>query len=224
MTDPICIPIPPFPDPFVVPLPGGAEIEDINPVKALQPALTPLMPFFDIIDALVATYACLKAIPAALGPPPDPSALASALPDLAKKLSKLLGLLPQVALPRTIVRIVMLVVATLRIVRDQLVHLQTQLKQIEHVVDRAKQLNDPRLMAIAACARGNVAQEAANVGKGLASVGRLLGMVNLFMGLIGGPKVPDLSAVSGSSLDESVPRLDELVHVLEGVVALVPGA
>ncbi|MFI5299200.1 MAG: hypothetical protein ACHREM_13975 [Polyangiales bacterium] len=223
MTGPVCVPLRPLPDPFTLPLPGGIELEDINPLKVIQPALTPLMPFFDMLDAIVAIAEVVKAIPEALSVPPDPTAIAAKLPALANKVGKLLGLVPQVALPRTIVKLIVLAIEVLRTTRGQLMHLQAMEQQLVRVVDRAKALGDPLLMAIAACAHANIAQEAANVGKALAGVGKILGLVELFMGLVGGPTVPDLSKLDGLPLGEIVNMLDELVHVLEGVRALVPG-
>jgi hypothetical protein len=219
----LCLEIPEIPDPFALTLPGGIEIEDVNLMKIIQPALTPLVPFFDLIDTIVALFNCIKAIPDAFGPPPDPTVFATCLPDLAKKLNKLLNMLPQVALPRLIVRLLTLVIESLRTVRSQLMHLQAQMLQILGTIDRAKQLEDAGLMAIAQCAQANVAQEAANVGKSLAAIGKLLGLINLFMGLIGGPEVPDLSNLAGRPLDDTIPPLDELLKALEAVRALVPG-
>ena len=218
----ICIEIPEIPDPFAIPLPGGIEIEDVNLMKMLQPALTPLVPLFDIIDTIVAIFNCIKAIPDMLGPPPDPTVLTACLPDLAKKLNKLLNMLPQVALPRLIKRCLKLAVETLRTVRSQLMHLQAQMLQILGTIDRAKKLKDAGLMAIAQCAQANVATEAANVGKGLAALGKLLGLINLFMGLIGGPKVPDLSKLAGRPLDDTLPPLNELIKVLSAAEAAIP--
>jgi len=219
----LCLEIPEIPDPFALTLPGGIEIEDVNLMKIIQPALTPLVPFFDLIDTIVALFNCIKAIPDAFGPPPDPTVFATCLPDLAKKLNKLLNMLPQVALPRLIVRLLTLVIESLRAVRSQLMHLQAQMLQILGTIDRAKQLEDAGLMAIAQCAQANVAQEAANVGKSLAAIGKLLGLINLFMGLIGGPEVPDLSNLAGRPLDDTIPPLDELLKALETVRELVPG-
>jgi hypothetical protein len=145
------------------------------------------------------------------------------LPDLAKKLNKLLNMLPQVALPRLIARCLTLAIETLRTVRSQLMHLQAQMLQILGAMDRAKKLKDAGLMAILQCAQANVAQEAANVGKSLAALGKLLGMINLFMGLIGGPKVPDLSKLAGRPLDDTIPPLDDLIKVLVAVRTAVPG-
>lgn len=219
----LCLEIPELPDPFALPLPGGIEIEDVNLMRMVQPALSPLVPLFDLIDTLVAIYNCIKAIPDAFGPPLDPTVLAACLPDLAKKLNKLLGMLPQVALPRLIHRSLTLAIETLRTVRSQLRHLQGQRLQILGLMERARVLEDAGLMAIAQCAQTNVAQEAANVGKGLASLGRLLGMIDLFMGIVGGPRVPDLTQLQGKPLDQAIEPIDDLIRALTAARAAVPG-
>jgi hypothetical protein len=219
----ICLEIPEIPDPFALPLPGGIEIEDVNLMEIIQPALTPLVPLFDLIDTIVAIYNCVNAIPDALSVPPDPTVLTACLPDLAKAVNKLLNMLPQVALPRLVRRCLTLAIQTLRLVRSQLMHLQAQMLQITGTIDRAKELEDAGLMAIAQCAQANVAQEAANVGKSLAALGKLLGMINLFMGIIGGPEVPDLSNLTGRPLDETIPPIDDLINALEVARTAIPG-
>ncbi len=223
MALPICVEIEPFNDPFDLVLPGPIEISDVNLMQMIQPALTPLVPFFDLIDTIVALYNCVKAIPDALGPPPDPTVLAACLPDLAEKLNKLLNMLPWVALPRLIRRLLSLAIQTLRDVRSQLMHLQQQMVQLLGTIDRAKNLNDAGLMAIAICKQTNIEQEAANVGKSLASLGKVLGIINLFMGLVGGPQVPDLSKIAGRPLDETLPPIDDLIKALEVARDAVPG-
>jgi hypothetical protein len=120
-------------------------------------------------------------------------------------------------------RLITLVIESLRRVRSQLMHLQQQLVQIAGVIDRAKNLDDAGLMAIAACAEANVRQEAANVGKSLASIGKALGLINLFMGMIGGPEVPDLSSLAGRPLDEAIPPIDDLIELLVVARNAVPG-
>ena len=222
MTVPLCLDIPPIPDPMSLLLPGGIEIEDVNVYKILQPALTPLVPLFDVVDTVVALYSCVKAIPDALGPPPDPTVLAACLPELSKKVAKLLRLVPQLSVPAMILGMLRVVIETLKTVRRQLQHLEKQEKKILGVVDRASKLRDAGLMAVANCARANVAQEAANVGKSLASLGRLLGLIDLFMGMVGGPKVPALSSLGGVPLKEAIAPLDELIRALEAAKTAVP--
>lgn len=222
MALPICIEIPEIPDPFNLTLPGGINIEHINLMEVIQPALTPLVPFFNIIDTIVAIFNCVKAIPDTLGPPPDPTALAACLPDLAEKVNQLLKLIPQLSLPLTIVGLIDLVIDTLRQARTELMHLQQQMEQILNVIDRATDLDDAGLSAIAQCAQANVAQEAANVGKSLAAMGKLIGLLNLFLGMVGAPEIPDLSDLAGRPLDDVVKPLDAIVKALETVRSAVP--
>jgi hypothetical protein len=191
----------------------------------VQPALTPLMPIFNIIDAVVAAFECIKAIPQTIGPPPDPTALATAIPELAQKVSRLLGLVPQLSLPLTIVGLIDLLIDTLGKTRDQLEHQQKHLESVAAASARAVELDDPGLLDIALCAEANVAQEAANIGKTLGSLGQLIALMNVFLGMIGGPEIPDLSdlsELSGKPLDEALAPLDALVTTLEQARAAVP--
>ena len=222
MALPICLEIPEIPDPLAITLPGGVTIQQINLMEAIQPALTPLMPIFDIIDTVVAVFNCVKAIPDSLGPPPDPTALAACIPELAEKVAKLLRLIPQLSLPYTIIGIIDLVIDTLRQARSQLMHLQQQMQQILGAIDRATELEDAGLMAITSCAQANVAQEAANVGKALASLGKLIGLLNIFLGMVGAPEVPDLSTLAGRPLDDVLPPIDAIIEALQTVRGAVP--
>lgn len=222
MALPICLEIPEIPDPLAITLPGGVTIQQINLMEAIQPALTPLMPIFDIIDTVVAVFNCVKAIPDSLGPPPDPTALAACIPELAEKVAKLLRLIPQLSLPYTIIGIIDLVIDTLRQARSQLLHLQQQMVQILGAIDRATELEDAGLMAITSCAQANVGQEAANVGKSLAALGKLIGLLNLFLGMVGGPEVPDLKGLAGRPLDEAIAPIDAIVETLQAVRSAVP--
>ena len=219
---PICIEIPEIPDPLQITLPGGVTMEHTNLMEVIQPALTPLVPLFNIIDTVVAVFNCIKAIPDTLGPPPDPTAIAACIPELAEKVNALLRLIPQLSLPYTIIGIIDLVIDTLRQARSQLLHLQQQMVQILGAIDRATELEDAGLMAITSCAQANVAQEAANVGKSLAALGKLIGLLNLFLGMVGGPEVPDLSNLAGRPLDEVVPPIDAIVKALQDVRGAIP--
>lgn len=218
----ICLKIPTLPDPMRLTLPGGPSIEHVDLLQVVQPALTPLMPIFNIIDAVVAAFECIKAIPQTIGPPPDPTALATAIPELAQKVGKLLGLIPQLSLPLTVVGLIDLILDTLRKTRDQLEHLQKRLESVSAATSLAIELGDPGLLDIALCAEANVAQEAANIGKALGSIGQLIALMNIFLGMIGGPEIPDLSELSGKPLEQVLEPLDAIVGVLESARAVVP--
>jgi len=219
---PICLEIDELPDPPVLDLPGGVSIQQFNLMQAIQPALTPLVPIFDIVDTVVAVFNCIKAIPDTLGPPPDPTAIAVCIPELAQKVAKLVRLIPQVTLPYTLRGILRLIIDTLRQARSQIMHLQQQMQQILGAVDRATKLGDAGLMAITSCAQANVAQEAANVGKSLASLGKLIGLANLFLGMIGAEGIPDLSNLAGRPLDEVIPPIDAIITKLQAAHDAIP--
>ena len=219
---PICLEIDELPDPPVLDLPGGVSIQQFNLMQAIQPALTPLVPIFDIVDTVVAVFNCIKAIPDTLGPPPDPTAIAACIPELAQKVAKLVRLIPQVTLPYTLRGILRLIIDTLRQARSQIMLLQQQMQQILGAVDRATNLGDAGLMAITSCAQANVAQEAANVGKSLASLGKLIGLANLFLGMIGAEGIPDLSNLAGRPLDDVIPPIDAIITKLQAAHDAIP--
>lgn len=214
-----CPEILPLPDPLEITLPGGVTMEHINLVEVIQPALAPLIPLFNIVDTVVTIFNCLKTVPEVVT---NPKAILECLGELGKAIGKLLQLIPQLSVPIMIIGLIDMLIATLKQARDQFVHLNNQIEQITKVVDRAKELDDKTLMAIAQCAEANVAQEAANVGKQLASLGRLLGVINLLMGLIGGPEIPDFGDMAGKPLDEVIEMIDALVNVLEGIRNGIP--
>lgn len=219
---PILIFIPAAPDPLTMTLPGGVTMQQQELIKVIQPALTPLMPVFNILDALIAIFNTVKAIPESLGPPPDPTKLVNAIVEMTKKVSKLLRLVPQLSLPYTIIGVVDVILDTLGRLRDQLVFLAQSAERLASLTQRAEELNDPGLAAVAACARANIEQEAANLCKGLGAVGTLLGILSIFTSMIGGPKVPDVSSLSGKPLAEAAKPLDELVKTLHQLRSSIP--
>lgn len=68
-------------------LPGGVSWDASNLVETVQPALSPLVPVFNSVDANVAVFNAIKAIPEMIGPPPDPTVLGPALAELASRVA-----------------------------------------------------------------------------------------------------------------------------------------
>lgn len=217
----VCIHIPAYPDPQRLTLPGGIQIEAINLTEVIQPALTPLVPLFQIVDAVVAVFNCVKAIKDAVASL-DPTKIDDCIKDLATKTGKLLQLLPQLSLPLTVLGLIDLLLLVISQVRGQLLHLRGELSRLTGVVDRAKELDDPCLLAIGDCTRFNIEREAANIGAQLASLGRLIGLLNLFLGMIGAPEVPDFSELSGKPIDEVLPALEAIEKTLRSVRSGIP--
>ena len=218
----ICVPLPPAPAPRTLPLPGGVSLEAIDLPAIVQPALTPLLPVFNIVDAIVAVFNAIKAIPDMLGPPPDPTVLAPALAELGRKVAVLLGLVPALSIPATVVGLLDLAIATLDTTRTQLLHLQSEHIRMAALVDRAAALNDLHLRDIALCGARHVEEEARSTVANLASLGRVLGLVNLFTSMIGGPTVPPLGSAEGSSVAELFAPIDALTSALIAARSAIP--
>ena len=214
--------IPPLRDPQTLTLPGGASMQHTELVEIVQPALTSLMPVFDILDALLGVVGCVQAVPDTLGPPPNPAALIQKLAELAPKVTKLLGLVPQVSLLATLLGLVDLLIDTLVQVRDVLVALRDQDERVRITRLRAEELGDPQLAAIADQAAADIETEVQNAAKRLAAMSRLIATVNAFMGMVGGPEVPDLSSVTGKPLEEAIVVVSDLILTLQTVRQAIP--
>jgi hypothetical protein len=221
MPIPFCFELPEIPDPLSIPM-FGFDVQGVDLLDQLQPMLAPLMPFFNIIDTIVALFNCVKAIPDSLGPPPDPTAIAACIPELSKALSKLLAMNPMMVLPGMLKGICGVIIQTLSEARNEYGALASQLEYIASAIDRASNLNDSGLMAVIACAQGNAEQQSANIAKALASLGRLIGIINMLFAIIGLPEVPLLDGLVGVPLSEIIAPLDALIEVFVVVRNSIP--
>lgn len=218
----LCIEIPTLPDPCEVLLPGGAQLQDVDLLRMVQPALAPLVPLFDIVEAIVALKGCIEAIPDAITSV-DPTEVAECIPGMAEKVAALLKLLPQVAVPTMIKQLLNCVIVELLKVRALLVNLQAQITRIARTIERAAELEDPALQAIAVCATERVATTLSNEMKALITIGRLLGLLRTLLGLAGiDGVVPDLSSIEGQSLESAIEPLDALIATLRNLRDAVP--
>lgn len=215
-------PLPPARQPFVLTLPGGVELRDLDPSRVVQPALTPLAPLFNILEAVLAIFDCVQAVPDTFGPPPDPTALISAIADAVRKISRLLGLVPQLSLPRTILGLVDIVLGVLEDLVAVLRQLVDRLATITRAEERAVSLGDANLTRILSVARGNVATEAAQLGARLGSVSGIFALLGIFMRLIGGPSIPNLDHPPVDDLDGFVATLEDLMRTMRTVRSAIP--
>jgi len=220
----LCPDIPELPDLCEMLLPGGVEMADVDLIRLVQPALAPLVPIFDILEAIVAIKNCIEAIPDALGPPPDPLAMSECIGDLASKIAQVLRLLPQYSVPILARQIIDCLIAELLKVRRFLVDLQQQLLRIARIVEKAAELDDPHLQLISVCATDRLANTLSNEMKALIALGRLLGMLRTMLGLIGvdDDLIPDLNDIAGAPLDEAIEPLDSIIDALRSLKDLVP--
>lgn len=197
-------------------LPGGLEFEDVDLLRLVQPALAPLVPMFTIMEVVVAIKACIEAVEDALGPPPDPSKLARCLPDLSRKIGKLLRLLPQFSVPVLLITLIDCIVRELEKLRRFVLGLLRELERISALLALAAELNDPNINLIGACAGDRLAATLDGRMKGLVALGRVLGSIRVLGALVGvnSDAVPDFAAISAAPLAEAVEQIDSTIEAL----------
>lgn len=206
---------------------AGYDIGDPGDITAslfaqLNSALAPMGMLFTVIDVVKGIFDCVKAIPDCLGPPPDPSKLANCLPDLAKKVSALLKLLPPFSIPVLVGGLIDVVITALTGLKIRITALLAkQLKISSSSLIAAKMGAGVQLKTAVDCATSNLSIELSNTNAGLQPLSRLLGIINLFLQLAGLPCIPPppgLGVLSNALLKP----IDDFIKVLQSIKAGLP--
>lgn len=231
----VCVTLPVTKQDLSVTFPGGAEVSVQLPTVGVpdpselskqlmaqaNAALAPLVPLFNVIDVVLALFKCVKAIPDALGPPPNPAKLAESIPELAAKANKLLKLIPQLSVPLMIVGLIDVLLMFLVGLRGQLQAIINAQVRVAQAATRAAELGNASLQRVVDNASANLAAQMKNVAEGAAPVNRLIAVINLFLELVGLPKLPDLSDL-GSDAQAALAPLDAVVRQLQAARAAIP--
>jgi hypothetical protein len=188
----------------------------------LNGALAPLKPIFDVLDLVKAIVDCVKAIPAAFGPPPDPSQLIECVPVLVKKLDALLRLLPPASLFLMLKEVVTALLLFVVGVRSRI---QLMLDRIDRIIEaetKAATLGSVELQEVLDCASGNLDIQLENLNDGCTPVSRLIGTINAFFEIAGLPIcIPNIGAFDELTEDALVP-LDFMINLLQSILGLIP--
>jgi hypothetical protein len=230
----LCVQLTVTPQRLSVAFPGGATLDPELPNLGLpdplqlsrqllgqaNAALAPLGPVFDLIDVALALFNAVKAIPDAISHL-DPSKISEALPELAEKAAKLLPLVPQASVPRMIVGLIDTLLAFLGGLAGQLRALIDQQVRIQKAENRAAELGNAQLQAVADCSKHHVAAQLQSLSESITPVNRLIALVNMFAQLAGLGPLPDLSSL-GSDAAEALQPLEDTVKVLQQVRTAIP--
>jgi hypothetical protein len=229
-----CVLLQQAPGTFCVTLPGGAkhcvsyDFDIVDPSKILKQLfadlngmLTPLVPIFQIVDFAQSAFACIEAIPDAIGPPPDPSKLINCVPDLARKAQALIALLPQYSIPVLAKEILFNLIVFARGLRSRI---EVMIRKAERIVEaetRAAQLGNVQLQTVLDCAKGTLDNQLVNLNNGLTPLNQLIGLVNFLLDLAGLPCIPEFGGI-GDLTEEALAPLDELIALLQQIYDLIP--
>jgi len=193
--------------------------------EQLGPLMSPLKPIFDIIDAVLAVYKCVKATGDAISEL-DPTKLFECIPELVEIINKLLNMVPQLALPRMIQAILRNMARLLDGIADDLDYLLEQLEETADAIDRAADLDDVTLTGFLSCAQSSIEEQAFSMADVLQGIGRIILLINIMMGLFGGPEIPCFGQLIRENLPGPLgPIIDllrALADLLEYIANLIP--
>lgn len=199
--------IPPTPDELVKQLFG-----------MLNSAMAPLQPIFNILDAVVAVFECIKAISTL-----NPKEILECIPLLAEKVMALLKLLPQLSIPLLIVGFLDVLILYLQGQANQLRRWQDHLEQILDAYTLSQQPGNAGLALVVDCANAEVDAFFAFLNETNAPLNRLIGFVNFFLQLIGVKQcIPTLGEFVPDQVETIIWLLEQLIKVLELLRNLIP--
>lgn len=221
------------PSDLQVTFPGGAAVSSLVPILAPSPiqvaqqlmaavnaALAPVVPIFDLIDVARALFAVAQAIPDAITHL-DPSGIAQALPDLGQKIARLLPLVPQASVPLMVLGVVDVLLAFLSGLSIELAAIVAQQARIQRSADRASQLGNVQLHAAVSCAQTQLASQLTGLSAAIAPVARLLSLASSIGALIGLAPLPAPTDL-GSDVQAALTSVDQLTATLRAYRAAIP--
>ncbi len=203
---------------------GGIDLGDPgktvrDAMGALNAALTPLGPFFKVLDVLQAIVECVKAVPEVVV---SPDKIISCIPNMLEKIGDLLSLLPQIWLPKLIAQILDLVIQVLEELRSEIE------SQISFALDlAAAELEAAKpgrfvLAAIVDCEKNNTALTLQNLNESQGPLNRIMGILKLLMDLSGlGLAIPDIGEL-GEDVNAALAPLDISIEALTKLRSLIP--
>lgn len=214
-----------------VTLPGGAVIPVMVPevfpselqiAKALigqaSGAMAPLVPVFNLIDAMLSVKDFAEAVPGVIT---DPGALVSAIEKLIEKITKLAGLIPQLSVPLMLLDLIDVTITALGGVVTQLEAVAVQTAKIATSEALAAEPGNESLLEVVDCAKGLLAKMNAGISEGLGPINSFFAMINIFLGLLSLGQIPDLSALPEDTA-EAIEALGAVVKLLQDLRATIP--
>lgn len=172
--------------PSLVPLTVIEYVQDL--IGKLNTALAPMQPIFNIIDAVLAVFECIKAI-ATL----DPQEILNCIPNLAQRINRLLNLIPQMSLPILIKDFIDCLILYLN---ELLANIERALQYLNRILASATEAADTSINIgpIIDCATGDLDELFIFMGEQGKPINRMIGLINTFLQLIGVPCIPEFGS------------------------------
>jgi hypothetical protein len=201
---------------------SGFEFEDVDLLRAIQPAIAPIIPIINIVEAAIAVFEIVKSIPSAITSL-NPFSVIEAILDAIEKLAPILALLPWLSLPFMVVDVIDAFISTLNNLKSVIVRLQNEIGQIEAARVLASNLpNAQDLLDLLICAEDNVYIELNNNISALQALGKLLNIIGYMASLLGVDPPPSFDEINEVALEDLVDEIDRIIDALEYFRSLIP--
>jgi hypothetical protein len=187
----------------------------------LNSALQPLTPILNIIDAVLAIFECVKAIPKAITQL-DPTDLIECLPGLAEAIQKLLKMLPPLSIPILIVQILDTMIYYMQTVRNQIAGIIARAQAIAEAATRAVEPGNFQLGLALDCINANFGIDLQNLNEQFLPLNRLIGIVNALLEIIGLEPLPSVTEIPDPASAAALAFMDVQIDFLTAVRSTIP--
>lgn len=204
-------------------IPTGADVS-LDFYSQIGPALTPLMPLFDILDTVLLVFKAIEAIPDSITSL-NPKKLLEIIPELAEKIDKLLNLIPQLSIPKTVKAAILNMATLVGSIATELAYIQTQNQRIADQIDRAATLGDMKMNSFLVCAQNDLNENVAATSEALKGVGRMVLLINIFLTMIGAEEIPCFGTIIEDNSDDlsvCIDLLQSLSELLRTMANAIP--
>ena len=228
-----CVILQVTPQDVCVTLPGGAEVCAQMPgiprdggelskqlLAQLNASMAPLTPIFNVIDAIIAVFACVQAIPEAILKL-DVKGLVECVPEMVEKVAALAKLVPQISVPFMIVGMIDVLILALEGIQADLEAIAAQSVRIQQIETLAQEPRNVGLVAVLNCANADFQAFVDNVNAGAGPINRLIGLLNAFMQLIGLEGIPVVGTVD-SNTSASIEALGTVISTMREIRNAIP--
>lgn len=195
-----------------IPNPGDVSGKLLAKVNA---ALMPLVPLFDIIDALLSVKIVFDAVVTL-----SPFKISTAIEKLVVKLDKLKRLLPQLSIPCLIGTLVTVLIVYLVGLRAEIKAIIDAQARIDSASARAAELGSVTLAQMASCASANLSVQISAARNNGRPLNRLIAILNQLSSMVGLPQVPPVTV--GADMEAALDPLNELIQALTNLRSMIP--
>ena len=206
-----------------MPISSSVIMTELNNVQSLMaqlgPALAAIRPVLTIIDTVIALKDVVESIPGLMVG--DFESFLDALNRVAKGVSVLIGMTPQLSIPvmvRDTINVLVSALTVIEAVVDQVIGTQQDAQDILTAAASAPANIKTKMEADAACLQSQADKQLEHAIVALGPVGNLIGICQALLDMIPGlPELPTLDDLTGQSATQVKAAISTLRSLLQAV-------